>query len=1210
MPRIFDAWGDVEVRDKVDAGLKRVRTKVRETVEAVDAMEGTATLKADSTQVTKEIGQVEQKLRRLDRMEADVGVDMDTSKFEKERAKLEARLMALRKEKVSIEVDLDRNNLNLVNRGLATLYQRMQRIGRISPWNDIRRLGDALHNARITLGPLSLSLRGLIVTLLALAPLVSAAAGAVGGLSAALGQALIGSVGLAGAAVMGFGAILGGVIGAIVVHRKQFKQFGDDVKDLGAEFKRQTRIPTSFFDAIREGIATARADMPILTRATNTALNTIGERFTGFFRSLRSGTIQGALKDLFGNTNEALGPLLRGLNSLARAAILIGTSFSRHLPETARNFRDWAMGVEDAARNTDKLNDTVDDLWESTKAVGRVFGQAARLVANFFTAGGPAGRKMADEIADLLRDWADFLGSKKGQKDVTNFLNDAWETTKKFAALLEQVVGLIENLATAGKPIVDWLLDAGTWALRIVNRLADATGAGEGLVTGLAGLIILKRAIGWATTLMAILGGGTILKAFKGLARFSLEKILFGTGGAAALSGKIRSALSLAFRGAFSGLGGALAGAFAGFKVSEMLGLGGLKDSLDAAGRTFSDLGRAAENVWNRIKQQFSTKLSIAVSVGRGVIGAARSVWNTVKRTLSRAIDFVFSLPNPIGLARTIWNRVKNLVSSAIGFVFSLPNPIGAARSLWNRVKGVITDGIQFAINLPGVGGLVSIAQSIWDAVNSALPDITLNISIPKPSLPSLPSLDPRKWASGGIARGFKRGNGQGDPVTARQVAAAAQQRGMPGWGGKISSPRFINNVSIAGEELGNSEFIIPTNPRFRSRARRLLAQAFATVGQGFARGKGGKGKRGKRRPKKVYSGSHYLGPVRQLEDEIAVKDNALTVMDRRYNTDSRFMPMVDDDGQRLESNIRWHVRQLDAMADRAMELSRLEQRLSAAITTANRQLRKAMDAFRKRRPNSTIVKGSGKDKKRVENPEFKKWADKMEGLQGAYGEVPLSDAQAARFRSDSYADDAYSYRADIREARETRSTPLAGGGMEGFLKSTGLFETFQNLNLAAAKASATIGDTADDRAAASGMASFWESVINRLGPGGDKDLLTEAYGNLASARQSASDTSGPTMESQLLAYDQARTELYRQFGGNMGGAGILGAITSGVTSGVVAGLSGGGGGAGGGSTPTSGAQGGAGRQTVINQTNNFAAPPPDPHTFTQSVKWQAQAVL
>jgi hypothetical protein len=411
---------------------------------------------------------------------------------------------------------------------------------------------------------------------------------------------------------------------------------------------------------------------------------------------------------------------------------------------------------------------------------------------------------------------------------------------------------------------------------------------------------------------------------------------------------------------------------------------------------------------------------------------------------------------------------------------------------------------------------------------------------------------------------------------------------------------------------------VIPTNPAYRRRARKLLAQAAASIGQGFARGAAA-GKKRRRRPKKVYRGSHYLFPVEQLEYEIDMKDNALTQYDARYSTDARFKPLVDDNGQRIEENISWHLSQLADLERRANELARLERRLSNAIDKAHRQLRNAMERWQDQRPPATIIKGTGSNRKRVDNPKFKAWADKMNGLRDAFGQVPLDDANQAMWRADDYETQAYAYSADQREVRETKSAPLPAPGIEEWLASQGLSGSLQALNLGVAQAAATIGDTADDRAAMGGLASFWEGVVARLGPEGDKTLLTEAYQALAQAREGASagtsGSSAPDIGVQTATFNAARDQLFREFGSNFfgaaaGGGGLLGAISSGASAGVISGFtdvqkSG--------TFQTSGAdgakQGEGGAGTTINQTNNFAAPPPDPHTFVKSTMWEAQAV-
>lgn len=1265
MFEIFRARGTVEVDDSgVDRGLAGVKRKVQETVARVDAMEGTAQLKADSSQLDREVDKTRAKLRSLDRQRATATADLDPTQFDVAEKKLRMKLRRLEAEKVEIDVRMGKD-MKLLDKSLVGLVRRLRGVGQNTPWQDMQKLGDAMHNARITMGPLSLSLRGLMVALVALAPIVAGLIGSLAGLTASLGTAIVGAAGLgaAGLAAFGLQALgiglilrpmvkdLSSVIKAQKAYNKAVSDYGKgskqaqtaqeklrsnlkatspelrgSFKDLQALSNTWTRMTKSvrpeFFKTVAAGIKTARDLMPTFASKSKEAFTNVAHGMRDWLQGLRSAESKNILGNIMGRANAALKPLMAGLGQLATFLGRVFQSFSRFFKPLAQDFNDWASGLAKGAGNGKNLNGVVDELVASFKSWVGLIGATGRLIGNFFMAGSKSGRGMVKDITGLVNKWADWLGSKKGQKDLKKFLDDAWDTTKKLFKTIGDLVTAISDLATAGKPIADFFIDATGWALRLFHRIGDATGAGQGLVTTLAGLVILRKAIGWASALMSILGGGFILRGLKGFGKGILQRIIFGAGGVAGAIGGVRAGLMTVLRGALGGLGGAVTGALAGFKVSEWLGLGGLSESLGAVKRTFADikgagtaafngLKSAASNAWGSVRRQVGRTINFVFRIPSDPIGAARRIWNRVKGTLGRAIMFAFNVPNPLGAARSIWNRVKSVISSAIGFAFSLPNPISAARSIWNRVKSIISSGIQFVINLPGVGGLVSIASSIWNAVKSALPDITLHISIPTPSLPHIPNLNPFKGHASGAGDGH-----QGDPVTPAQAARALASPSVGPMGGKIDSPRFINNFKVVGEEKGNSEFVIPTNPNYRGRARKLLADAVAVIGTGFARGAAAgdkhRKKKQKKHPNKVYSGSHYLREVRSLNTLIDQRDNAYTNADRTYNTDARFRPMVNDDGQRIESNINWHLKRLDDLANRANELAMLERKLANAIEKANKQLHNAMTAWRRKRPASTLVKSDKKGKKtRVDNPAFKTWATKMEDLQSATGEVPLSDAAQARFRANDYDSDAYAYRADQREARDTKSAPIASGGLEGWLAGAGMLEQLKGLNLNLAKASATINDSADDRAANAALGGFWESVINRLGPRGDKDLLAEAYNNLGSARSGAADTGaggGATIGEQIASLDAARSDLYRNFGSNFAtsSGGILGAITGGVTQGIVAGLSGGGAG---GAAPT-GPAGNPQQGTTINQTNTFAAPPPDPHTFVQAVKWEAQAAL
>ena len=174
----------------------------------------------------------------------------------------------------------------------------------------------------------------------------------------------------------------------------------------------------------------------------------------------------------------------------------------------------------------------------------------------------------------------------------------------------------------------------------------------------------------------------------------------------------------------------------------------------------------------------------------------ASAVWNAVKGVFLRPIRFVVNLPsNLISLAQSIWTNVRSAISRAIRFVINLPGGLpGQAKSIWSAVKSTISAAITFVLKLPGVGGLISIAKGIWDAINAALPDIEIGIKVAGPSLPFAAVLGgPGKPA--GAFPGFT------DPSAVGQLTPAT----VTGPGGWVIN----NNITAPAGEAPDAETLL-----------------------------------------------------------------------------------------------------------------------------------------------------------------------------------------------------------------------------------------------------------------------------------------------------------------------------------------------------------------------------------------------------------------
>lgn len=226
---------------------------------------------------------------------------------------------------------------------------------------------------------------------------------------------------------------------------------------------------------------------------------------------------------------------------------------------------------------------------------------------------------------------------------------------------------------------------------------------------------------------------------------------------------------------------------------------GALRASLTA---TWSGLRTAATSTFNAIE-----------TVITGVWGAIRTVtsaaWATIRVGLSTTWDGIHAV------ATTAWDGIRLAILTPIRFVRDTIGTVvdGIANRMatgWDAIK---TTATTFAGNLKdaifdafrgAANGVIGFVNAIISAVNKI------------PGVPNIGMI--AKLAEGGInaAKGGPNGTGK---------LARGGAFGMTG--GLVNHP-----ITLMGEEAPrHPEFVIPTNPAYRSRAQMLLGQAAGAIG-------------------------------------------------------------------------------------------------------------------------------------------------------------------------------------------------------------------------------------------------------------------------------------------------------------------------------------------------------------------------------------------
>lgn len=404
-----------------------------------------------------------------------------------------------------------------------------------------------LQNMTVRLGPFTTTIRGLIVAMTILGPLIVDVVGALGSLVSSVGAATLGvgalSAGFIGGAIpalLGFGLVIKGVVSDMQNVQKAQKAYDDAVRkgntDLAAKKLKELRATMgnvseataktwgqwknlkkewatttapargSVFTAIAQGITTAQKLMPRFGAETNNVMAVAERATTRWQKALRSDEGSKILFTMMRNFRRTLGPVLDGLGNMVAYLGRVGAIASRQLPHLGREFRDWSAGVNSV--DTKSLKGKVNSVIDSAKNLGRWFLAAGRLLKTFFAGGVEEGDNFVQTMTNAMNRWTRFLSSTKGQSDLHTFFDRAIKGTQALYSVLAPLISSFVMWAQAMAPLSR-------------NFFAFA-GAVAKVVTGFLSLTALRGPLSaLATTLGVIWGVGKIGKAIDMIANFT-----------------------------------------------------------------------------------------------------------------------------------------------------------------------------------------------------------------------------------------------------------------------------------------------------------------------------------------------------------------------------------------------------------------------------------------------------------------------------------------------------------------------------------------------------------------------------------------------------------------------------------------------------------------------------------------------------------------
>jgi hypothetical protein len=165
-------------------------------------------------------------------------VDVETGAARRKFLRFEEELRLLGRDPIKVRAEVD-------TRGFSAFRNMILFWNRNGPEandkaNDFRQTLTKIGKMNINLGPFNASLKGLLVTMVAGAPVVASLVGSLGSLVSVLGSGLVGAAGLGGAALAGFGLAAGGlfadlkpIMGQLSTVQSAFKTYQADVMKYG-----------------------------------------------------------------------------------------------------------------------------------------------------------------------------------------------------------------------------------------------------------------------------------------------------------------------------------------------------------------------------------------------------------------------------------------------------------------------------------------------------------------------------------------------------------------------------------------------------------------------------------------------------------------------------------------------------------------------------------------------------------------------------------------------------------------------------------------------------------------------------------------------------------------------------------------------------------------------------------------------------------------
>ncbi|MFD2867475.1 hypothetical protein ACFSY7_03025 [Kurthia populi] len=444
---------------------------LQQQINNVDNDDITIDVHAEYAETLAQLQALQQQVNSLDAN--DVFIDVDIETHTNDILALRAHLRMLELQARNINVDLDTAGAHAQ---LAILQAHI---------NGIRgpdlNVGGGFNIGNIlspNLFGMGVKLTAILIALPAIASLAQVAVGAIGALGVAIGVVAGGLLGLASAATIAFGGIMG--VGMLAIstitplYEKNAKLTAQQV-----ELKKQTDGVVNSWNDLKESMQPAMFDVVSSgAKAVNTALGAsqpilqaASKAVAGLMDNLNASFKGAEMQNFFDYLQRSIGPLTMNIgNGLGNAFKGVLNTMTALEPLTSwmgqgfenmmGRFSNWTAGLQ----GSDKMTAFIDYVKVNLPKLGSIIGDATDGIVNFFAAFSGSASGGFDWMADLMADfsnWSANLGNNEGfQKMLSDISRDGPKVAEVIGNVTTNIMDMTAALSSVGDGAVwDFLTD-------------------------------------------------------------------------------------------------------------------------------------------------------------------------------------------------------------------------------------------------------------------------------------------------------------------------------------------------------------------------------------------------------------------------------------------------------------------------------------------------------------------------------------------------------------------------------------------------------------------------------------------------------------------------------------------------------------------------------------------------------------------------------